>query len=111
MAGQDYNVFWSARPFHIVGSYPINDWKATKESEIRARRQRVDQLRAAFFNSDFSAPTDEPEDNSDSQEHCLRRWAINKSWSYCPNCKLLSREKLLPSFDTSKLNTVKYCPC
>ena len=73
VAGRDYNVFQSAQPFCVVGSYPINDWKATKES--------------------------------------LRDSAINKSWSYCLNCKLLSREKLLPSFDTSKLNIVKYCPC
>lgn len=41
----------------------------------------------------------------------LRSWAINKSWSFCANCKLLHTEKLLPSYHTSKLNKVKHCVC
>jgi hypothetical protein len=111
MAAQDYNVFWSKRPFHIIGTYPINEWKTAKQSETTSRLQRVEQLRSTFFSSDIGGQVSEREHNADNKGHVLRQWAINKSWSYCSNCKLLNREKLLPSYQTSRLNTVKSCPC
>jgi hypothetical protein len=111
MAAQDYIGFWSKRPFHIIGSYPINEWKAAKQSDIISRVERVEQLRSTFFNSDIGAQVAEQDQNSNNKAEALCQWAINKSWSYCPNCKILHREKLLPSFDSSKLKTVKCCPC
>ena len=43
MAQQDYNTFWSQRPFHIIGSYPIEEWKAIKTAQLTARNERVEK--------------------------------------------------------------------
>jgi hypothetical protein len=111
MAVQDYNAFWSKRPFHILGSYPINEWKTSKEYEINSRDKKGEQLRSKFFSSEIGRHVREHENISENMGHALREWAIKKSWSYCSKCMLLSREKLLPSFQNSKLSTVKSCPC
>lgn len=110
MAAQDYNAFWSQRPFQIIGSYPIDDWQTSKRAQTTARLERVEQTRNAFFNSEIGTQVVQVQ-RSSNKAHALLQWAVNKSWSYCAKCKLLQRQTLLPSFERCKLKTIKSCQC
>ena len=107
MAAQDYNALWSQRPFRIIGSYPIDDWQTSKNAEMAARLQRVERSRTAFFNTEIGRQVVDLQEDCCKKSDTLLHWAVNKSWSYCANCKVLHRQTLLPSFHSSKFMTVK----
>ena len=111
MANATGDAFWSQRVFYILGSYPTDDWKAAKHVEMTARQERLQTSQGEFFKSDIGRQVIDVETLPSKKAHDLFNWAVYKSWSYCDNCKLLHREKLLPSFKNSKLKTVKSCPC
>ena len=71
----------------------------------------MQELQNSFFNSDIGDQLTEVEEHPANTAEALLQWAINKSWSYCVKCKLLQPEKLLPSFHTSTVKTIKTCPC
>lgn len=111
MAEEDFVGFWSKRPFKIIGSYPIGNWQTSKNVASAARLETTEQSRHAFFASEIGRQVVDVDEHSSDKADFLLAWAKNKSWSFCPACKLLHRETLLPSFETSKLTTVESCQC
>ena len=70
-----------------------------------------ERSRTAFFNTEIGRQVVDLQEDCCKKSDTLLHWAVNKSWSYCANCKVLHRQTLLPSFHSSKFMTVKSCPC
>lgn len=111
MTTQEYNNFWSARPFKIIGSYPLADLQTGRNTEMHARLQTVEEKRSAFLQSDLGRQVADRKSDFSTKGEALHVWAVNKSWSFCSNCNLLHRQTLLPSFQRSRLSTVTSCSC
>lgn len=77
MQEPNHNAFWSIRPYRIIGSYPINEWKEKKQLEMPLREQRVQDDRDQFFNSEIGLQISE-HDAASQNEGSLLAFMGNK---------------------------------
>lgn len=48
-----YEEFWSIRQIHVIGSYPIEQWRERKEAQMLMRQHRVEEGRRLFEESEI----------------------------------------------------------
>lgn len=109
---EQFQRFWGQRPFRMLGCFPLETWRKNRDTVLLERQQRRAENQQSFYRT-YSIDTDdscegEPLEKAES----LEIWAVNKSWTFCPNCKLLHRVNMQPSFARCTVPGLKTsCQC
>ena len=108
----DFVEFWQQRPFEVVGRFPIESWKSTRESVLLEREERREEKQNDFY-STYNIERNASSECAPLQKaQYLEFWSVNKSWTYCVHCKLLHRVNMQPSFARNSIPALKSsCQC
>jgi hypothetical protein len=90
--------FWALRPFKLIGRFPTEEWNESRLRQERDRRDRQATKLVQFFERHHLLETAGATFNYNTISNNLKFWARLKSWTYCPDFKLLSKLNLLPSY-------------
>ena len=108
MGARAYEL-WTRRQTYLINTYPLDEWKTTRQQREQTRQQQQETKRQNFFREHNLIDTVASGNNIHS---ALSHWAQFSSWTYCNRCKLLIQTKLLPSFKNKTLPKVKdTCDC